>query len=85
MKETVSPEVAKLICNTQEFIGQAERNKVKLELANIVHCGGFGEILADVENRNPDVKDIITYKENGQFSFQLSAFSLADVSLTALN
>lgn len=67
-RDAFSP-IAKLICNTHEFIGQAERNKVKLELANIVRCGGLGELVAEVEKRDPDVDDIITYKENGQTKY----------------
>ena len=76
-KRDFFPPIVKLTCNTHEFLAQAERNKVKLELANIVHCGGLGEILADVEKPDPDVKDIITYKESGQKKY----LQVADISI----
>ena len=58
--------IQKLIGNTHSFIKQAERNKVKCEIASWVRCGGFGKIIAITDNQSPNVGDKVVFYENGQ-------------------
>ena len=68
----ISP-VQTIIRNAHEFIKRAERNKVKVALAGIARCGGFGDLIEEVKGKNPNDKTIITFLENGEKKFLQTA------------
>ena len=68
----VSP-VQTIIRNAHELIKRAERNKVKIALAGIARCGGFGDLIEEVKGKNPNDKTIITFFENGEKKFLQTA------------
>ena len=59
----------KLIANAHEFIRQAEQNKVKLQLVDLVRCGGVGEIIAESEVSGGRLGTTITFREGGKLKY----------------
>ncbi len=68
----VSP-VQTIIRDAHELIKRVERNKVKVALAGIARCGGFGDLIEEVTGKNPNDKTIITFLENGEKKFLQTA------------
>ncbi|MBQ6298641.1 MAG: glucosaminidase domain-containing protein [Selenomonadaceae bacterium] len=66
--DTWSP-IQIMIANTHRRIQACERNKVKLELANLVRFGGFDSNLSEVASSNPDADNIIRFRENGKIKY----------------
>ena len=66
-RRTLSP-LQKIAANTEVFLQQAERNKVKLEVAEMVRLGGFGEILAETSKGDNRGKTI-HFRENGKMKY----------------
>lgn len=66
-RRVISP-MEKLAANTEIFLRQAERNKVKLAVAQMVRFGGFGEVIAEApkgDNRD----NTVHFRENGQMKY----------------
>ena len=66
-RDTYSP-IQKIAANTGTFLRQAERNKVKLEIATLARCGNFGDIIAEVP-KGVDHGNIVRFKENGKIKY----------------
>lgn len=66
--DTWSP-IQIMIANTHRRIQACERNKVKLELANLVRFGGVDSNLSEVASSNPDADNIIRFRENGKIKY----------------
>ena len=66
-RRIISP-MEKLAANTEVFLRQAERNKVKLTVAQIARFGGYGDVF--VETPKGDNRDhTVHFKENGQMKY----------------
>ena len=66
--DTYSP-IQTMMANTHKIIQACERNKVKLEIANLVRFGGFDSNLSEVAGSTPDADNIIRFRENGKIKY----------------
>ena len=58
--------IQKLIDNTNSLVKQAERNKVKCQVAQLARCGQFGQIIAVTENSKPNLDNTVLFYEHGK-------------------
>ena len=66
-RDVVSP-MKTLINNTEKILKAAQKNRIKIHLAQLARCEGFGKNISEVESRNGN-EPTITYKENGKKKF----------------
>lgn len=66
--DTWSP-IQTLIAHTHTAIQACERNKVKLELATLVRFGEFDSNISEIPHSNPNVDNVITFRENGKMKY----------------
>ena len=65
-KRAIRDAIPILIRNTNSLIKQAERNKVKCQIAQLARCGQFGQIIAVTENSNPNPDTDVAFYEYGK-------------------
>ena len=64
-RDIFSP-IQEIIANTHEILRRCESNKVKLEIATVTRCGGFGEIFSEIDKPSPNDGTVIRFYENGK-------------------
>ncbi len=67
-RDIVNP-IESIIHNTGEYIKKAERNKAISVLANFARCDGSGWLAEEVDNRDPNTRTQVTFRENGKVKY----------------